>query len=67
LGAMPEMLDSQTVSRPIDDVDQTHGSLVLGQLRGRNLPVAAAKFADQVMLRLEALRTMPTIETSPDG
>jgi DNA-binding transcriptional LysR family regulator len=62
LGAMPEMLGPDLVCRPIDDRDLTHGSLVLGQLRGRNLPVAAAKFADQLTRRLDALRTLPTID-----
>jgi hypothetical protein len=32
------------------------GRLILGQLRGRTLPVAAAKFADQIARRLDALR-----------
>jgi DNA-binding transcriptional LysR family regulator len=34
--------------RPIDARDVAPGQLVLGQLRGRSLPVAAAKFADQI-------------------
>lgn len=59
LGALPEMLGSGLVARPIDDRDQMHGSLVLGQLRGRLLPVAAAKFADQLTRRLDELRSMP--------
>lgn len=61
LGAIMDMLDARLAARPIDDRDSTHGSLVLGQLRGRNLPVAAAKFADQLSRRLNDLRTMPTI------
>jgi DNA-binding transcriptional LysR family regulator len=65
LGAMPELLSRDLISRPIDDADQTHGSLVLGQLRGRSLPVAAAKFADQLMRRLEELRTLPMAELLP--
>lgn len=34
--------------RPIDPRDVKPGQLFLGQLRGRSLPVAAAKFADQL-------------------
>jgi len=58
-GALPDMLGEALVARPIDDREQMHGSLVLGQLRGRNLPIAAAKFANQLTRRLDALRTMP--------
>jgi DNA-binding transcriptional LysR family regulator len=57
LGAPPDMLGAGLTVRPIDDRDRMHGSLVLGRLRGRNLPVAAAQFADQLTRRLDALRT----------
>jgi DNA-binding transcriptional LysR family regulator len=36
------------VTRTIDDRDVPRANLVLGQLRGRNLPVATAVFADQL-------------------
>ncbi len=36
------------VSRPLDKRDVPEGLLYLGQLRGRTLPVAAAKFAGQL-------------------
>jgi DNA-binding transcriptional LysR family regulator len=49
------------VARPIDDRDLAHGPLVLGQLRGRALPVAAAKFAEHLGRRLDAMRTTPQI------
>jgi len=42
------------VSRAIDERDIPPAKLVMGQLRGRPLSVAAAKFADQLALRLEA-------------
>src|SRR5437588_11915754 len=42
--------------RQIDDRDVPHADLVLGQLRGRNLPVAAAKFAEQLARMLEGMR-----------
>lgn len=44
---------SGLVSRPLDPRDAPPGRLVLGQLRGRTLPVAAAKFADFVAQRLD--------------
>jgi DNA-binding transcriptional LysR family regulator len=59
VGALPDMLGSGLIACPIDDPRQVHGSLVLGQLRGRNLPIAAARFADQLTRRLDGLRTMP--------
>ena len=42
--------------RQIDDRDVPRANLVLGQLRGRNLPVAAAKFAEQLARVLEGMR-----------
>lgn len=52
--------DTGLVARALDDKDLAHGSLVLGQLRGRTLPVAVAKFADQLARQMDALRTLPT-------
>lgn len=45
------------IARPVDERDVAPGRLVLGQLRGRILPVAAAKFADQLARRLDNHRT----------
>jgi DNA-binding transcriptional LysR family regulator len=42
--------------REIDDRDVPRADLVLGQLRGRNLPLPAAKFAEQLARRLESMR-----------
>jgi hypothetical protein len=36
------------VSRPLDERDVPPGVLYFGQLRGRTLPVAAARFANQM-------------------
>ena len=44
--------DPRLHSRPIDGRDLTPMALVLAQLRGRSLSVAAAKFADQLVARL---------------
>jgi DNA-binding transcriptional LysR family regulator len=40
-------------SRPIDRRDAAPATLALGQLRGRSLPVAAAKFAEQLSKSLD--------------
>lgn len=37
------------VSRPLDTRDVPQGNLLLGQLRGRTLPVASARFAQQLL------------------
>lgn len=44
------------VAREIDDRDVPSANLVLGQLRGRNLPVPAAMFAERLARVLEAMR-----------
>lgn len=44
------------VTRDIDDRDVPRANLVLGQLRGRNLPVPTAVFADQLVRSLDAAR-----------
>jgi len=43
------------VSRLVDPRDVPPGKLVLGSLRGRTLPVASAKFADQLAKHLDML------------
>lgn len=42
------------ISRPIDERDVPPGTLYLGQLRGRTLPVAASRFAEQLSGALAA-------------
>jgi DNA-binding transcriptional LysR family regulator len=61
MGAIEELAGAGLATRPIDDRDLAHGSLVLGQLKGRTLPIAVAKFADQIARRMDELRTLPTI------
>ncbi len=41
--------------KPIDERDLGPVQIVLGQMRGRMLPVAAAKFADQLSISLHAM------------
>ena len=40
------------IARPIDSQDVPHGTLHIGHLRGRVLPVAAAKFLDLIITEL---------------
>ncbi len=53
IGTPTDPMD-QIVSRPLDVRDVPHGVLSVLQLRGRTLPVAAARFMDQVVRALEA-------------
>jgi hypothetical protein len=46
--------DPRLAVRPIDRRDIGPGLLLIGQLRGRSLPVATAKFAMQIAAALEA-------------
>ena len=43
------------VVRPIDPRDIAPGLLLIGQMRGRSLPVASAKFAQQVANAFDGL------------
>lgn len=47
--------DPMLVVRPLDARDIRPGLLLLGQMRGRTLPVASAKFALQLAAALEAI------------
>ena len=49
------------IVRDIDDRDVPRADLVFGQLRGRNLSVPAAKFAEQLVTVLRKMR----METVP--
>ena len=48
IGISPGKKPSDDVSRPVDLRDVPPGILYLGQLRGRTLPVAASRFAEQL-------------------
>jgi len=61
IGALAWRDDPAIAIRPISDLDGAHGPLVLGQLKGRVLPLAAATFAEQVARRMDALRGLPVI------
>ncbi|MCE7027135.1 LysR family transcriptional regulator [Jiella avicenniae] len=59
IGAPREDPDGELVYRVLSDRDLAHGPLVVCQLKGRTLPVAAAKFAEQLSRSLEAIRSTP--------
>jgi DNA-binding transcriptional LysR family regulator len=48
IGIAPPASNASVISRPIDSRDVPAGHLLMGQLRGRTLPVAAARFAMQL-------------------
>jgi DNA-binding transcriptional LysR family regulator len=55
IGAIPEAMPAGVVIRPIDEAEAPGADLVLGQVRGRGLPIAAARFADQLARALGAM------------
>lgn len=59
IGAPVPETDPGLVALPLSDVEMAHGPLVLGQQRGRTLPVATAKFAEQLARRLDDARMKP--------
>jgi DNA-binding transcriptional LysR family regulator len=56
IGTLPDGNPLGVVAREIDDRDVPHANLVLGQLRGRNLPVPSAMFAERLLRALEGMR-----------
>jgi DNA-binding transcriptional LysR family regulator len=64
IGALGWRDDPTIAIRPISDLDAAHGPLVLGQLKGRVLPLAAATFAEQLAARLDTLRGLPMAPNS---
>lgn len=62
VGAIQWRSDPTLAVRNISLVDAAHGPLVLGQLKGRALPLAAAKFAEQMARKMDNLRSLPTVE-----
>jgi DNA-binding transcriptional LysR family regulator len=56
IGTLPDGNPLGLVARGIDDRDMPQANLVLGQLRGRNLPVPSAMFAERLLRALEGMR-----------
>jgi len=55
IGAPAQDFGAGVVGRAVDERDIPRSNLVLCQLRGRNLPVAAASFAENLMKALNGL------------
>lgn len=53
IGAPDNLQEGALTSRPIDTRDVPTAPLICAQLRGRTLPVAAARFADQLSQQLD--------------
>jgi DNA-binding transcriptional LysR family regulator len=56
IGTLPPGNKLGVVAREIDDRDIPRANLVVGRLRGRNLPIATAVFAETLSRRLEEMR-----------
>ena len=52
IGLSRQTMTGDVISRPVDPRDVPAGALYVGQLKGRTLPVAAARFADQLSASL---------------
>lgn len=59
IGALPEAMPDGIAVRPVDERDLAGADLVLGQLRGRALPLAAAQFAEHLGTRLRDMAAPP--------
>lgn len=53
VGIDPSKHPADLIGRPLDERDVPAGTLLLGQLRHRALPVASARFADQLLTGLQ--------------
>ncbi len=63
IGARHWQTDPRFKVRTLADAAIAHRPLVMGQLKGRSLPLAAAKFSVQLAKRLDEGRTLPTLES----
>lgn len=62
VGTIRWKADPRFAVRPVSERDCAAGPLVLGQFKGRTLPLAPAKFAEQLARKLDELRVIPTRE-----
>ncbi|MBU4529596.1 MAG: LysR family transcriptional regulator [Hoeflea sp.] len=53
IGLPPNGVIPGVITRPVDSRDVPAGLIYLGQLRGRSLPVATARFVDQIVKVME--------------
>lgn len=59
--------DPDLAVRPVDAADNAFGPLVLGQLKGRTLPIPAARFGEQLARRLDSMRSLPADEHTAEA
>lgn len=64
IGAIADPGRKDIVARHIDDRDVAGASLVLGQLRERNLPIPSAVFAESLTRELKAMRAAASVKRS---
>jgi DNA-binding transcriptional LysR family regulator len=67
IGTMPAGNTLGVVACEIDGRDVPRGNLVVGHLRGRNLPIATAVFAETLTRKLEAMRGARSSATARRG
>ena len=68
VGALPDYLaGTGVVCRPVDPRDLPVANLVLGQLRERNLPLAAAIFCEHLKAAMRALGSGGTVQKDPEA
>lgn len=60
IGVLDWLQDERLAVRPISDMQKASGPINLGQLKGRTLPLAAAKFAEHLKLALHRLGEQAT-------
>jgi len=60
IGTLGWRQDPMLAVVPVDERDAAFGPLVLGQLRGRALPLATAKFGEQLARKLHEWRSTPS-------
>ncbi|UUX96159.1 LysR family transcriptional regulator [Aquabacterium sp. J223] len=62
IGAALWRQDPGLCVRALEEADGAYGPLVLGQLKGRTLPLPAARFGEQLARRLDERRSLPMDE-----
>ncbi len=67
IGTLPPGNKLGVIAREIDGRDVPRANLVIGHLRGRNLPVATSVFAETMVRQLEAMRGSEPVAAARRG
>jgi hypothetical protein len=67
IGTLPPGNKLGVIAREIDGRDVPRANLVIGHLRGRNLPVATSVFAETMVRQLEAMRGSEPVAATRRG